>query len=161
MGLSDCRLRWPRECRACAAPSHRSFGPVRALKRVGARATSTVVPAMLSVASARSKERVRTEPKSSAIIGATGEKCGLGGYVHDGRQLPQPSRAYGATVVELSVITTAKLALYQAMQDEHVSLTTLASRVGVTETTVSRLLDLDCRSHIDQVATALMALGRH
>ena len=78
MGLSDCRLRWPRECRACAAPSHRSFGPVRALKRVGARATSTVVPAMLSVASARSKERVRTEPKSSAIIGATGEKCGLG-----------------------------------------------------------------------------------
>ena len=77
MGLSDCRLRWPRECRACAAPSHRSFGPVRALKRVGARATSTVVPAMLSVASARSKERVRTEPKSSAIIGATGEKCGL------------------------------------------------------------------------------------
>ena len=32
---------------------------------------------MLSVASARSKERVRTGPKSSAIITAPGEKCGL------------------------------------------------------------------------------------
>ena len=42
-----------------------SFGPVRA------RAPSTVVPAMLSVAS------TRTGPKSSAIITAPGEKCGL------------------------------------------------------------------------------------
>ena len=40
---------------------------------------------MLSVASARSKERVRTEPKSSAIITAPGEKCGLAGRV--GRML--------------------------------------------------------------------------
>ena len=57
MGLSDHTLRWPRP--------RRSFGPVCA------HATSTVGPAMLSVAS------THTEPKSSAIIAATGEKCGL------------------------------------------------------------------------------------
>ena len=54
---ADCGLRWPRP--------RGSFGPVRA------RAPSTVVPAMLSVAS------TRTGPKSSAIITAPGEKCGL------------------------------------------------------------------------------------
>ena len=54
---ADCGLRWPRP--------RGSFGPVRA------HAPSTVVPAMLSVAS------TRTEPKSSAIITAPGEKCGL------------------------------------------------------------------------------------
>ena len=54
-----------------------THGPVRA------RAPSTIGPAMLSVPSARSEERVRTEPKSSAapvrarIITAPGEKCGL------------------------------------------------------------------------------------
>ena len=85
----------------------------------------------------------------------------LGGYVDDGRRLPRPSVTYGGPVVELSVIATAKLALYQAMQDEHVGLATLAHRVGMTEVAANRLLDLDCRSHIDQVATALMALGRH
>ena len=55
---AGCRLRWP-----CPRGS---FGPVRA------HAPSTVGPAMLSVAS------TRTGPKSSAIITAPGEKCGLG-----------------------------------------------------------------------------------
>ena len=56
-GVGICRLRWPRP--------RRSFGPVRA------RATSTVGPLCFSVAS------TRTGPKSSAIIAARGEKCGL------------------------------------------------------------------------------------
>ena len=56
---AGCRLRWP-----CPRGS---FGPVRA------HAPSTVVPAMLSVAS------TPTGPKSSAIITAPGEKCGLDG----------------------------------------------------------------------------------
>ena len=56
-GRADCGLRWPRP--------RGSFGPVRA------HAPSTVVPAMLSVPS------TRTGPKSSAIITAPGEKCGL------------------------------------------------------------------------------------
>ena len=70
---ADCGLRWPRP--------RGSFGPVRA------HAPSTVVPAMLSVAS------TRTEPKSSAIITAPGEKCGLGLGV---RAAAATSRATGS-----------------------------------------------------------------
>ena len=62
---ADCGLRWPRPPALRAGDPRGSFGPVRA------RAPSTVVPAMLSVAS------TRTGPKSSAIITAPGEKCGL------------------------------------------------------------------------------------
>ena len=58
---AGCRLRWP-----CPRGS---FGPVHA------HAPSTVGPAMLSVAS------TRTGPKSSAIITAPGEKCGLASWV--------------------------------------------------------------------------------
>ena len=85
----------------------------------------------------------------------------LGGYVDSGRRLPEPSRLRGSLVVELSAIVTAKLALYEAMSDEQIDPAALAKRLGMVKTTVCRLLDLDCRSHIDQVATALDALGRH
>ena len=46
---------------------------------VHAHAPSTVGPAMLSVASTRTCPLCTTGPKSSAIITAPGEKCGLGG----------------------------------------------------------------------------------
>jgi hypothetical protein len=71
MDLSDHRLRWPRLCRACAAPSHRSFGPVCA------HATSTVGPAMLSVASTHTEPKSSIAPARARIIAATGEKSGL------------------------------------------------------------------------------------
>ena len=70
---ADCRLRWP-----CPRGS---FGPVytRAVytRAVRAHAPSTVGPAMLSVASTRTCPLCTTGPKSSAIITAPGEKCGL------------------------------------------------------------------------------------
>ena len=70
---AGCRLRWP-----CPRGS---FGPVytRAVytRAVRAHAPSTVGPAMLSVASTRTCPLCTTGPKSSAIITAPGEKCGL------------------------------------------------------------------------------------
>ena len=68
---ADCGLRWPRP--------RGSFGPVYTRARARARAPSTVVPAMLSVGE-RDASVVRTGPKSSAIITAPGEKCGLVPY---------------------------------------------------------------------------------
>ena len=53
-----------------------THGPCRA------RAPSTVVPAMLSVASTRTCPLCTTGPKSSAIITAPGEKCGLARISH-------------------------------------------------------------------------------
>ena len=71
--LRACTLRWPRP--------RRSFRPVRA------RAPSTIGTAMLSVASTR---RGR---KSSAIIAAPGEKCGLGECQPPPELLPRDSKA--------------------------------------------------------------------
>ena len=75
---ADCGLRWPRPPALRAGDPRGSFGPVRA------RAPSTVVPAMLSVAS------TRTGPKSSATITAPGEKCGLAGRPERMRSLVDP-----------------------------------------------------------------------
>lgn len=85
----------------------------------------------------------------------------LGGYVQGDRGVPKPSPAHGAPVVELSPIVTAKIALYHAMRDQRVDRTALAERLRVAENMISRLLDLDHRSHIDQIADALDALGKH
>ena len=56
-------------------------------------------------------------------------------------------------------MVTAKLALHQAMRDRDIDATGLAQRLGVADTAVERLLDLDDHSHVDQIAQALEALG--
>ena len=58
-------------------------------------------------------------------------------------------------------MVTAKLALYEAMQEADVDDGVLAKRLGTMRSTVRRLVDLDPRSHIDQIAEALDALGKH
>ncbi len=83
----------------------------------------------------------------------------LGGYVNDGRRIPKPSAGNGP-VVELPALIAAKLALYEAMREQDIDIGELAERLGAVATTVRRLLDLDHSSHIDQVETALEALGK-
>ena len=84
----------------------------------------------------------------------------LGGYVRLGRAIPRPSPARGRPVTILPPLVAAKLALYEAMRAERITRTELARRLGLQENAVRRLLDLDHRSHIDQVDRALAALGR-
>lgn len=84
----------------------------------------------------------------------------LGGYIKLGRAIPEPSPARGRPVVILPPLVAAKLALYQAMRAERITRTELARRLGVQENAVRRLLDLDHRSHLDQIDRALAALGR-
>jgi antitoxin HicB len=84
----------------------------------------------------------------------------LGGYITLGRAIPPPSPARGRPVVILPPLVVAKLALYEAMRAERISRSELARRLGLQENAVRRLLDLDHRSHIDQVDRALAALGR-
>ena len=61
--------------------------------------------------------------------------------------------------VTLSPLVTAKVALHNAMLERDMTKVTLARKLGVTETIVRRLLDLDHRSHIGQVELALEQLG--
>jgi antitoxin HicB len=84
----------------------------------------------------------------------------LGGYVKLGREIPRPSSARGRPVVILPPLVAAKLALYEAMRAQRITRTDLARRLGLQENGVRRLLDLDHRSHIDQVDRALAALGK-
>lgn len=63
-------------------------------------------------------------------------------------------------MVTLPVLVAAKIALYSAMRSQGVGNTALAARLGVSEGAVRRLVDLDHRSHIGQVGTALHALGQ-
>ena len=84
----------------------------------------------------------------------------LGGYIKLGREIPGPSAAHGRPVVALPPLVAAKLALYEAMRAQRITRTELARRLGLQENGVRRLLDLDHRSHIDQVDRALAALGK-
>ena len=84
----------------------------------------------------------------------------LGGYIKLGRKIPGPSAARGGPVAILPPLVAAKLALYEAMRAQRITRTELARRLGMQENGVHRLLNLDHRSHIDQLDRALSALGK-
>ena len=85
----------------------------------------------------------------------------LAGYVHERWDIPVPSRVGdGQEIVAVPPIVAAKLALYTAMRKQRITQGDLATRLGLSESTVRRLLDPDHRSHISQVQKALRAVGR-
>jgi antitoxin HicB len=79
----------------------------------------------------------------------------------DRQDIPAASRpAKGQVVIDLPVLATAKLALYQAMRTQRVRKTDLANRLGLHMVQIDRLLDLRHASKIEQIETALRALGK-
>jgi antitoxin HicB len=82
------------------------------------------------------------------------------GYISSREALPRPSPARGRSTVTLPPLVAAKLAVYSAMLERHVSNADLAERLGMSERAVRRLLDLDHRSDIGQIEAALAALGK-
>jgi antitoxin HicB len=100
---------------------------------------------------------------NEAEAGANALDCliaALGGYIRLGREIPRPSPARGGPVAILPPLVTAKLALYEAMRAQRITRTELTRRLGMQENAIRRLLDLDHRSHIDQIDRALAALGK-
>ena len=83
----------------------------------------------------------------------------LGGYVQAGQPIPVPSECPDAPLVRLPALVAAKVALYQTMLGQPEDKAGLAERIGLTESALERLVDLDCRSPIGQVEDALHALG--
>jgi len=83
------------------------------------------------------------------------------GYIEDRRDIPPPSKPGRCQrVVYLPPLVAAKLALYHAMREAGMNNMQLAKRLKVSEAVVRRLLDLDHRSHIVRVETALAVLGK-
>lgn len=81
------------------------------------------------------------------------------GRMADREDIP-PAKASGSGYVELPALTTAKVALYQAMRAEGVGKAALARRLGLALTQIDRLLDLNHHSRLDALERALAALGR-
>jgi antitoxin HicB len=86
--------------------------------------------------------------------------CALGGYIGDGRPIPKPCPPRGRPVAELPPMVAAKLAIYDAMRDQGITPTALATRLGCDPRQVRRLLDLDHASTLAQLERALAALGK-
>lgn len=99
--------------------------------------------------------------QEALVMAADALAVALGGYVHDRRDIPAPTKPVnGETLVAVSPVVAAKLALYSAMRMEGITKVEMAGRLGVSEAAVRKLLDPDHRSHIGQVETALRAVGR-
>jgi antitoxin HicB len=81
------------------------------------------------------------------------------GRMADREDIPSP-RATGPDYVELPALSTAKVALYQAMRAEGVGKAALARRLGLALPQIDRLLDLGHHSRLDALERALAALGR-
>jgi antitoxin HicB len=82
-------------------------------------------------------------------------------YIDDQRDLPIPRRTRGrGPLVALPALTAAKVALYEAMRSEGVGAAELGRRLRRPHSHVSRLLDLNAASSLDQIENALAILGK-
>ena len=85
----------------------------------------------------------------------------LGGYVNEKRDIPKPSKPKrGQHTIVLSTLASAKLSLYQSMRNSRITRVALGKRLGVSGRAIRLLLDLDHRSHIGQIDTALAVFGK-
>ena len=85
--------------------------------------------------------------------------CALGAYIHLGEDIPAPSRLQdGQVLITVPPLQSAKLVLYSAMRERGVSKSDLADALGVGESDVVDLLDLDFDSTAPQVEEAMKAV---
>lgn len=87
------------------------------------------------------------------------EEMVLGAMAHN-EDVPHPSTAGGRAVVRLPALTAAKLEAYRAMRAAGLNKRQLAERLGWRPSQVTRLFDGRHASRLDQIETALAALGR-
>ena len=87
------------------------------------------------------------------IIGA------LGAYIYMGEDIPAPSRLQdGQVMITVSPLQSAKLDLYSEMRERGVSKSDLADALGVGESDIVDLIDLDFDSLAPQVDEAMKAV---
>lgn len=81
-------------------------------------------------------------------------------YMHDGDDLPQASRMKrGQKGVEIPLMVTVKMAIYQAMKAQGITQNYLGTKLKCDGRQIRRLLDLDHNSRFDQIEAALQVLG--
>lgn len=81
-------------------------------------------------------------------------------YMDDRQRIPMPSPLKGRPGVVLPVGVSAKILLWNAMFDAGLRKADLARRLNLSPSVVDRLLSLTHASRIEQIETALAALGK-
>jgi len=85
----------------------------------------------------------------------------LSGYMDERRSIPSGSKPKrGERVVEVPPMQAMKLAIYQAMLEQHVTQAALAVRMDIDGRQVRRLLNLDHHTRLDHLLRALEVLGK-
>jgi len=83
----------------------------------------------------------------------------LASMIDDGEEVPAPDGGQGMHV-RLPLLTTLKVHLYWALRSAGITRAELARRLGWKRESVDRLFRLDHRSRLEQIESALEALGR-
>jgi antitoxin HicB len=78
----------------------------------------------------------------------------------DRQHIPMPSPLKGRPGVILPVGLSAKILLWNAMHDAGLRKADLARKLNLSPTVIDRLLSLTHASRIEQIETALAALGK-
>ena len=82
-------------------------------------------------------------------------------YVDRREDIPNPGAPTDRQVlIRVPLIIAAKLSLYTAMRSQNITDGVLGKRLGVSESEIRKLLNLDHSSSITQVEKALEAVGR-
>jgi antitoxin HicB len=81
-------------------------------------------------------------------------------YMDDRQRIPMPSPLKGRLGVILPVGLSAKILLWNAMLDADLRKADLARKLNLSPTVIDRLLSLTHASRIEQIETALAALGK-
>ena len=85
----------------------------------------------------------------------------LGMYVKANFDLPTPSPVRdGQALVPAPFLVAAKLTIYTAMREQGVTYAAMASRLGLDEDAVRKLVDPRYRAHVSRLERALRILGR-
>jgi antitoxin HicB len=103
------------------------------------------------------------EDRDEALVRAVDAiETALMGYIEDRRPIP-PSDAPESrrNAVTLPALTEAKLGLYSAMRAGKIGKAELARRLNCHLPQIDRLLDLNHASRLDQLESALRAVGKH
>lgn len=74
--------------------------------------------------------------------------------------LPKPSPVRGRATVTPGAVLAAKAALYEALRDANLTNTSLATRLGVQESEVRRILNPRHATKIGRLEAALAVLGK-
>ncbi len=84
----------------------------------------------------------------------------LGFRVQRDEDIPKPGLLKeGQVLIELPIITAAKLALYASMRRQGISRAELAARLQTSEEAARRVVDPKYRSHISHIEKALRSVG--